>query len=478
MKMYKSLAVVGLVSMLGGSVVAQANEEHGGISGPFATPMDVTRKCLECHEEAAHQVMGTSHWTWSLDQEVDGRGVIRRGKKNAVNNFCISINGNWPRCTSCHVGYGWEDAGFDFTDQSRVDCLVCHDTTGTYVKPGAGAGMPAGFTGKAAMDEKPVDLVKVARNVGIPERDDCLRCHANGGGGNNVKHGDIDQSLIEPTREIDFHMGTDSLNFSCQECHETREHRITGNALLVSPAGDNPVTCARCHGEEPHRETLLNEHGATVACQSCHIPVFARKYATKMSWDWSQAGKMPKEKSVEKDEHGHKVFIAKKGRFTYEDNVVPAYAWYNGSAGSYNLGDKIEPGQVTKLNYPLGDINDPESKIHPFKVHQGNQIYDVKNSYLITPKVFGFKGDKEAFWTQFDWDKAAAAGMKASGLDYSGTYGFTPTVTYWPINHMVSRKSAALKCLDCHGDSGRLDWQQLGYSGDPMYVKGAARMKK
>lgn len=33
---------------------------------------------------------------------------------------------------------------------------------------------------------------------------------------------------------------------------------------------------------------------------------------------------------------------------------------------------------------------------------------------------------------------------------------------------LVSSAEQALNCLDCHGDSGRLDWQQLGYQGDPM----------
>ena len=89
---------------------------------------------------------------------------------NTVNNFCISINGNWARCTSCHIGYGWKDANFDFSDTSRIDCLVCHDTTGNYKKPGPAAGMPAGYTGNEKFDKKPVDLVAVAQSVGTPAR--------------------------------------------------------------------------------------------------------------------------------------------------------------------------------------------------------------------------------------------------------------------------------------------------------------------
>ena len=475
MKVYNALAALCFASAMAVPALVVANEDHQGIVGPFDTPMDVTKTCLECHEDASKQVMATTHWTWSLEQDIKGQGKVKRGKKNSINNFCVSINSNEPRCTSCHVSYGWKDDSFDFSDESRVDCLVCHDTTGTYKKPGAGAGMPAGYTGKADMDKDPVNLVSVAQNVGLPERDDCLTCHANGGGGNNVKHGDIDTSLINPTKDVDFHMGTDSLNFSCQQCHVADSHAIAGNALLVSPAGNTPVTCEQCHDAAPHVESILNGHVASVSCQACHIPVFAKVHGTKMSWDWSQA---EKGKTVEKDSHGHKIFIAKKGRFTYADNVVPLYFWYNGSAGAYAIGDKIDPEKITKLNYPLGDIHDADAKIHPFKRHSGKQIYDSKNKYLITPKVFGYKGDREAFWKNFDWDKAAAAGMKASGLAYSGEYGFANTETYWPINHMVSAKKDAVGCLGCHGDNGRLDWQALGYSGDPMTTTGAARGKK
>ena len=99
--------------------------------------------------------------------------------------------------------------------------------------------------------------------------------------------------------------------------------------------------------------------------------------------------------------------------------------------------------------------------------------------YFITPKLWPSGKDKtEAYWKSFDWDRASAAGMKASGLKYSGEYGFAPTEMYWRLNHMVAPAKAALQCNDCHDAKGRLDWNALGYAGDPKKVKGAARMKK
>jgi octaheme c-type cytochrome (tetrathionate reductase family) len=455
-----------------------ANESHKEISGPFATPMDVTKKCLECHKDAAMDVMKTTHWTWSSEQEVPGKGKQMVGKKHTLNNFCISVVGNWPRCTSCHVGYGWKDANFDFSDQSRVDCLVCHDTTGLYNKPAPSAGMPAGYTGNEKIDQKPVDLVKVARNVGAPTRDNCVDCHGFGGGGNNVKHGDIDSSMKKPSKAIDFHMGTDSLDFSCQQCHTTENHQISGKAMVVSPQGGEGLSCTSCHDAAPHKKDVLNSHAGAVACQTCHIPTFAKGMPTKTEWDWSTAGKDLKAEEQIFGEEKRAGYDKKKGHFKWEKNVVPAYRWYNGASASYVLGEKIDPARVTELNAPVGDITDKNAKIYPFKTHVGKQPYDTRHGYFLNPKVWPAGADKEeAFWQSYDWDRALKAGAANGGLAFSGSYDFAPTIMYWRINHMVAPASEALKCNDCHGKDGRLDWTALGYKGDPMKTQGTARGK-
>jgi hypothetical protein len=66
------------------------------------------------------------------------------GKKQSLTNFAITLKGNWKHCTSCHDGYGWQDDTFDFTDKTKIDCIGCHDTTGTYEKSRKGFGMPTG----------------------------------------------------------------------------------------------------------------------------------------------------------------------------------------------------------------------------------------------------------------------------------------------------------------------------------------------
>ena len=445
-----SIFILALVSLTGQPALAAQNDHSLMIEGPIKTGPEATVKCLECHEEHAADFMKTTHWTWSQEQELHGK-TVNRGKKNAINNFCTSIESNWPRCTSCHAGYGWKDASFDFSNPQNVDCLVCHDTTGTYVKEPTGAGHVA----------ERVDLLYVAQNVGKPSRFNCGTCHFYGGGGDAVKHGDLDSSMEYPSRSIDVHMDTEGNDFACQECHQTENHAIPGNSLGVSPGGSNHLECASCHTTEPHEQSRLNQHATKVACQTCHIPYYAKEVPTKLEWDWSTAGQ---DIADAKDELGMHAYNKKKGNFKWGKMVVPEYLWYNGKGDAYNKGEKIDPSKVTKLAYPLGSIDDVNAKIYPFKVHRGKQIYDTKNKIFLTAKVFGEGG----YWTDYDWDKAARLGTAASGLPYSGEYGFAPTEMYWRINHMVSPKEASLGCLDCHGDNSRLDWGKLGYQADPM----------
>ena len=446
---------------------AMASNPHSEyVEGPFTQGSDVTTQCIECHEDHAKDFMKSSHWTWELEQKLPGR-TVKRGKKDAINNFCTSISGNEPRCTSCHAGYGWKDNNFDFTDMTKVDCLVCHDTTGTYVKDPAGAGEVLAK----------VNLERVAKNVGAPVRDNCGTCHFFGGGGDAVKHGDLDSSMSYPDKATDVHMDTDGNDFQCQTCHTTEDHQITGNAMGVSPGGQNPIGCVNCHDATPHKNKKLNTHSATVACQTCHIPFFARNEATKMSWDWSTAGSDLEET---KDQYGKKNYQKKKGNFVWGKMVEPEYAWYNGNADAYMVGDKMDPTKVTKLTSPLGDINDSSAKIYPFKVHRGKQIYDSKQNIFVTAKVYG----KGGYWKDYDWDKAAKLGMEANqvladkGITYSGEHGFAATEMWWRINHMVSPKTEALKCSDCHNKGTRMNWQALGYDTDPMKSKTGTRHAK
>ncbi len=452
MVLTKSLLMfIGIILTVGGSFAAEDHREH--IEDSLLTVQEVTQTCLECHEDAASEVMKTIHWTWKGDAKPvhAHKGQHAIGKMNVFNNYCIAVESNWPRCTSCHIGYGWKDETFDFENEENVDCLICHDQTGTYIKNPKGAGMPM----------KNVDLTAVAQSVGLSTRENCGTCHFYGGGGENVKHGDLDQGLVNPTEDYDVHMGN---GMTCTECHTAEEHNIKGKSLAILTGEDNRVQCIDCHEADTHNSKVLNTHTKKIACQTCHIPVFAKSKPTKMYWDWSTAGK---DSSGKKDKYGMDTYIKKKGTFAWGTNVEPEYHWYNGSTARYLKGDKIDPDKVVVLNSPLGKGKDKNAKLYPFKVMRGKQIFDTKNKYLIIPHLWG------GYWTHFDWNKAAEVGMKAADLEYSGEYGWVETEMYWGLDHMVVPREDALTCKNCHGrgDTKRMDWEALGYRGDQMYKK-------
>lgn len=418
------------------------------MEGPYASGQEVTRACLECHPDAATEFMATTHWTWqSKPMAVSWRDEpVTVGKLNQINNFCIGTQGNQKKCMSCHTGYGWEEGQtYDFTIAENVDCLVCHADTSTYAR--SDYGNPAPDT----------DLAAAAQSVRAPTRDNCGRCHFDGGGGNGVKHGDLDESLYFPSENLDVHMGR--LDFQCTDCHQAEDHVIRGRLIannITVPAGEQ-VACTDCHVDTPHEDERINLHTRSVACQTCHVPSIALKNPTKTNWDWSTAGQDRPD--------DHYTYLKIKGTFIYEKNVTPNYIWFNGNLSyRYLLGDPIDPTKPTYINKPAGDIRDPQAKIFPFKLHVARQPYDSLNNYLLQPITAGDNG----YWTNFDWDNAFRLAEAVTGLDYSGQYGFAETWMYWPSTHMVQPKEQALQCTGCHSAEGRLDWQALGYPGDPM----------
>ena len=447
----------------------------------FMSGPEVTKACLTCHTEASRQVMESIHWTWEYHNPATGQTL---GKRTVINSFCGNVTSNEPRCTSCHAGYGWTDmASGPPAEPTAVDCLICHDRSGTYTKDATLAGHPplgavspkaTTITGARAM---PVDLNKAAQSVGLPGRENCGQCHFYGGGGDNVKHGDLSSVLYDPDKSVDVHMSKDGQNFACSTCHVTDSHKWAGSRYNVNAHDlDGPgkpgerrdvATCESCHGIEPHPgnsivSMKLNDHVDRVACQTCHIPEFARGgVATKTKWDWSTAGKLKDGKPYAEEgftqsdgKHLHS-YVSQKGDFEWAEDVKPFYAWFNGQVEYTTAEDTIDPGRTVEVNRIAGSADDPNSRIWPFKRMEGRQAYDKQRDVLVHTNVFGPDTDT-AFWTNFDWAKAIDAGMKKAGRDYSGEFDFVDTYMYWPITHMVAPKEDALKCGQCHAPDGRL----------------------
>ncbi|HKJ98480.1 MAG TPA: tetrathionate reductase family octaheme c-type cytochrome [Desulfotignum sp.] len=419
----------------------------------FTSGDQITQACLSCHTDAAMQFEETIHWTWEVPSEKEG---IMNGKAgHAVNNFCISGNAMEDKgCLSCH-------AGWDGTD-GLVNCLSCHGKEKfpfkeTFADLAAFAGDDDPDL-QEIVEELHADIKTAVKNITLPQRNNCGECHFKGGGGDGVKHGDLDTSLAKPNRMLDVHMAADGADFSCTRCHTTVKHHIAGR-LYTRPASAerksliqddmaSKITCESCHSATPHSTTAkMNDHTDKVACQSCHIPEFARVNPTKMWWDWTTAGKMKDGKPYEeKGEFGKPVYKSIKGDFIWAKNVVPQYFWYNGSFDNIGIKDEIDPQQIVEVSHPLGSPDDPNARIHPFKIHRGKQPYDKINKQLVAPLLSGPKG----FWTTFDMDEAITLGNQTLDVPYSGEFDYVETTYAFPITHMVAPATRSLECSACH----------------------------
>ena len=442
-----------------------------------------TQSCLMCHQEEGEAALNMGHFKWEGQSgNIKGLEGQMHGKNDLINNFCIAVPTNEGRCTQCHMGYGYADKNFNFEDPLNVDCLVCHDQSGTYAKAPTTAGTPA----------PNVDLNVVARSIaisGTPTRKNCINCHAKAGGGDNVKHGDLSTDLVATTREYDVHMGTDGGNFQCTTCHGANHNPENGEVnhgnagmSLHSVNEGEMKQCSDCHGglDRIHAGTTVaptfegGKHGR-LACQVCHIPAIARAISTKTEWYWSEAGQnidpIPKDPAS-----GRPTYDKKKGTFVWSYDVRPTLRYSNGKweRKVINANDKYDSVPIN-LGEPLGDYNDPNAMIYPFKMMIGNQPVDPVTSTVLVPHLFGKAGGPNPYWGKYDWALSLADGAAYTGQDFSGNYTFEDTTMLLSVNHEIAPAENALGmggihdggCMDCHA-AGQIDWQALGWSGNPM----------
>ncbi|MGI9238024.1 MAG: tetrathionate reductase family octaheme c-type cytochrome [Woeseiaceae bacterium] len=447
-------------------------------------PYEGTESCMNCHGGIGDELITTGHFKWEgVASNIEGFEGGIHGKKDILNNFCIAIPSNEGRCTQCHIGYDYKDAAYDFADPDNVDCLVCHDQTGTYAKAKTTAGNP----------EDGVDLTLVAQSVGesagaLPGEkvpiDNCIDCHAKAGGGDNVKHGDLSMSMANTTRDFDVHMGTDGADFECVACHQVA--RDADGNLLSHGIGGMPYhsidegvmkQCDDCHGDRFNIhvgttvEPVLNFAGHdALACQVCHIPTFARNTSTKVEWYWADAGQdvdpIPVDPAT-----GRPTYDKKKGTFVWANDVRPALRFFNGKYTKFLIGENDQYTSLpAMLAEPVGDYTDPNAMIYPFKKMIGNQPADAGNQTILVPHLFGAAGGPNAYWGKYDWNLALVDGAAATGQTYTGAFEFVDTEMYLSVNHEVAPKEQAYgmdgACGDCHLDN-QIDWAALGWSGDP-----------
>jgi octaheme c-type cytochrome (tetrathionate reductase family) len=313
--------------------------------------------------------------------------------------------------------------------------------------------------------------------VGKPGRENCGACHFYGGGGDGVKHGDLDSSLKFPDKHLDVHMDAEGLNFACTTCHVTRQHLWAGSRYNVMahdteglgrPGERRDVaTCESCHSDSPHEldELIgikLNGHVDKIACQTCHIPSIARGgVATKTDWDWRTAGRTKngegyKEKNYTQGNGEHRAtYKSIKGSFEYGENLLPYYGWFDGQMRYTTIDTRFDPASgPIAVNSFKGSHDDGISRIWPFKQMHTVQPYDKGNNTLVYMHLWG--DDDDSYWGNYDFGRAIKVGMEKNHIPYSGEYDFVETYSFWPITHMVAPHENALGCTECHSRDGRL----------------------
>ena len=479
----------GVVDVLDCSATTAGAYEGDALHKGFFTDhaYEGTESCLSCHGPIGDEIITTGHFTWKgVATNIEGFEGGQHGKVDIINNFCIAVASNEPRCTQCHIGYDYADASYDFGDRNNVDCLVCHDQTGNYAKAPKTAGNPVATYGDPPV---PLDLNVVAQSVaandGVPTIDNCIDCHAKAGGGDNVKHGDLSMSLANTTREYDVHMGTKDSggkDFECVACHQVKkdgEKNVLSHGIGGMPyhSVDEGVMkqCDDCHGDAANIHAgkpvadVFNEH-TRFACQTCHIPTFARLTPTKTEWYWETAGQDIAPEDIPIDPAtGKPLYDKMKGTFAWANNVRPTLKFFNGKYRKFLAGVNDQYTSLPAvLAEPVGDCNDPEAKIYPFKKMIGNQPADKNNQTILVPNLFPSASQPNAFWKMYDWNLALEAGALAAGQTYTGEFEFVPTEMYLSVNHEIAPPEEAYgnDCGDCHFND-EVVWSELGYSGDP-----------
>jgi hypothetical protein len=142
------------------------------------------------------------------------------------------------------------------------------------------------------------------------------------------------------------------------------------------------------------------------------------------------------------------------------NDLVPEYLFWNHTNHNYLLGDRaeVDPGTGRyPTSRPVGSVDDPESKLYPFKYKTAEQPLATSTSQLVAL-------DTSVFFSTGDADAAARAGLENMGMSPAENIAWVETDTFQALNHEVSPASAALDCNQCHRGNDRLDFEGLGYA--------------
>jgi hypothetical protein len=232
------------LAMLGLSTAASALPVAASAPGAAAAVAAVAA----CHTEAAEQVMATPPGTGPGSTPPAHRAEA--GQEIMLNSFCIGDRSNEPFCQSCHIGYGWKDASFDFKaegqgrlpglpPQRRLQQAARHGRRGAHRAHRAASGFGQ------------------VRRTGRPG--------ARGAGGGQDGCGQLRQLPLlrrrrrrrqtrRPRQLADARrpcagrahgaQGTGGAGFSCATCHQADGHRIAGSRVQMTRGRPARPGCA------------------------------------------------------------------------------------------------------------------------------------------------------------------------------------------------------------------------------------------
>lgn len=428
------------------SVTSGSGSSHAGLT--YATT-----KCSSCHPTQTQAVLGNSHYQWNGPAGETISAGKKSGKNNlALNAYCINIIGNWNGCSKCHVGKGAKPgASPSSAEYDNIDCLTCHQEKYKRVRSGSV------FVPDPTMTISPDQAV---RTVDLPTRNACLSCHALGGGGDNNKRGDLALAGGATTdRNFDVHMATTGADLSCQACHSTGKHAMKGRGSDLHTADvSGRVGCATavCHAAKTkssgHKTSMINRHIARVACQTCHIPVYAKNAndtaateATEIHRDWQES-----HLTASRQYHPF---------MTMRNDLTPVYRFWNGTSAVTRLGDPAvkDANGLYPVSYPKGGINDTTSKLYPFKYKTARQPLNTLRNVLI-----GL--DTAVYFAKGNMYDAVQSGFVNMGFTTGEPYQMVTTYEYQALNHQVGPATSALTCVNCHGGTAKIKLASLGYT--------------
>jgi len=446
----------------GGNSATGSTGTGGGGTAPAVSHAALTWDgspgvCLPCHAAEAKQMYASAHYQWQGEALYDAaNGPLLQGKiSDAFNSYCINILGNWNACGSCHAGLGAQPvltAAPTDEQLKNIDCLICHQKDYKRIKVN-GVFVPdtAGMT---------ISLTQAVQTVHRPDRAACLSCHAKAGGGDAVKRGDLAlASATTADTQYDVHMSSAGADLKCQDCHTTQNHRIAGKGSDLRETDlDVAMACTSCHtGKDSstgHSTADVNRHVARVACQTCHIPTYAKNAADTPATEATETHRTWKSSAASAPPY-HPTSVK-------ANNLTPEYRFWNRYSTNYRLGDVAQLDAVTgayPTSRPDGGVDDlsPDNKLYPFKYKTAEQPLMTSSGKLIAL-------DTSVYFATANPEAAIRAGLANMGYSENEAYSWVTTDTFQLLNHQVSPASQALACAACHGTTTQMDLRgELGY---------------